>query len=277
METVLIIGGDRRSYYLAMFLRKKGYDISCLDVPGAPADICQEGIDYGRYDTIILPVPVTKDGKNINCPHKVIDMDEIIGTLNRLNSLCGGVIPEQLVHACYEADVFCYDFMKDDQVAVKNAVATAEGAVMEAFLMSDKNIEGSKCLVSGFGRCGRVLADKLNCFGAEVTVMIRSEEAYKKVQSFGYRPMYFSDYKRCAESYDYCFNTVPAMVIGSDIIKHMPPDIVIIDIASKPGGCDFACLEKHGIKYRHSLGIPGRYSPEASGRILAEACIAKGI
>lgn len=277
MKTVLIIGGDRRNYYLAVYLKDMGYEVACLDVPGAVGNMCVDRMEYGRYDTIILPIPVTKDGKNINCPHITMGLNEIIKTLNSLNSLCGGLIPEHIVNACYEADVFCYDFMKDDQVASRNAVATAEGAVTEAFLMSDKNIEGSKCLVAGFGRCGRVLADKLNCFGAEVTVMIRSEDAYKKVKCFGYKPIYFKDFKKLNEKYDYCFNTVPALVITADMIKQMPSDIVIIDIASKPGGCDFAYLDKHGIKYRHSLGIPGRYSPDSSGHILAEACLAKGI
>lgn len=277
MKTVLIIGGDRRNYYLAICLADMGYEVRCMDVPGITGDMSCDSLEYGRYDTVILPIPVTKDGKNINCQHAVISIDEITGIINSVGAICGGLIPDCLVNVSYESDVFCYDFMKDDVVAAKNAVATAEGAVTEAFLMSDKNIEGSRCLVCGFGRCGRVIADKLKCFGAEVTVMIRSEEAYEGVYNFGCSPLYFKDFKKNKTRFDYCFNTVPAPVVTADIIKQFSPDIVIIDIASGSGGCDFAYLDKHGIRYRHSLGIPGRYSPETSGRILGEAIIAKGI
>ena len=43
-------------------------------------------------------------------------------------------------------------------------------------MMSDINIENSKCLVTGYGRCGRVLAQKLLRMGAEVKVTDRSVE-----------------------------------------------------------------------------------------------------
>ena len=44
-------------------------------------------------------------------------------------------------------------------------------------------------------------------------------------------------------------NTVPAPVVTRVIIKELPRDAYILDIASKPGGTDFACAK--AVSYTH--------------------------
>ena len=60
--------------------------------------------------------------------------------------------------------------MKMDDVAIYNAIATAEGAIMEAIKMQPINLHKSRCLVLGYGRCAKVLAAKLKGMDAQVTV-----------------------------------------------------------------------------------------------------------
>ena len=60
--------------------------------------------------------------------------------------------------------------MKDESIAVFNAVATAEGAILEAMLHKQTNIHHSRTLVLGYGRCGKVLSEKLKGLSAHVTV-----------------------------------------------------------------------------------------------------------
>jgi dipicolinate synthase subunit A len=90
----------------------------------------------------------------------------------------------------------------------------------------------------------------------------------------GYKAVNFDEFNGLGD-FNYCFNTVPAMVLTEELLKEFSSDIVIIDIASRPGGTDFSCCDRLGITHRHSLGIPGRYSPDTSGKILAEAFIKK--
>ena len=63
-------------------------------------------------------------------------------------------------------------------------------------------------------------------------------------------------------------NTVPAPVVTRVIIKELPRDAYILDIASKPGGTDFACAKEFGIRADLVLGIPGKYAPKESAYIL---------
>ena len=45
----------------------------------------------------------------------------------------------------------------------------------------------------------------------------------------------------------------------------------ILDIASKPGGTDFACARECGIRADLALGLPGKYAPKESAYILDRA------
>ena len=47
-------------------------------------------------------------------------------------------------------------------------------------------------------------------------------------------------------------------------------DILIIDLASVPGGVDFAAAKDKGIEAVWALSLPGKYAPESAGAIIAD-------
>ena len=54
--------------------------------------------------------------------------------------LFGGCINEEIRHECEQKEIKAFDFMKMDDVAIYNAIATAEGAIMEAIKMQPINL-----------------------------------------------------------------------------------------------------------------------------------------
>lgn len=288
---VFVVGGDDRQYYLATELWKKGFRIACygmekleeLEFVKSPKTLELGMIDN---DVILLPVPILQDNLQIKSKEKNILLKELERNLRKGQILFGGKIPESLKEVCKEKQTIFIDYMELEEIARRNAVATGEGAIMEAMRLSRINIQGSNCLVIGFGRCGEVLAEKLSGLGAEVTVMARSEEARNKGEFCGYKT---SDMfktiigktnittKNKIPEYQFIFNTVPALIIDKTVIdsisnsgnKEESP--IIIDIASAPGGVDFDYCKKKSIEAGLYLGIPGKYAPKTSGVILAGA------
>ncbi len=281
MKPVYIIGGDKRSCYMALYFADKGYDVYFMDLCDSKQLAIRGCIEISDireiHGIMILPVPISKDMVYINSISSNISLSDIISMAANCDMVCGGVIPDILVNECKRNNVICYDFMKDDEVACKNAIATAEGAIFDAFTGRDINICGSSSLVTGYGRCAKPLAQRLKCFGSHVTIAARSSKARAEAEAAGYDVVDFTKMAENASSYDFCFNTVPALVVKEDFLKAVSSDILIIDIASKPGGVDFDYCNQYGINYKYSLGIPGKYSPDTSGRILAEAVIMKGL
>jgi dipicolinate synthase subunit A len=279
-----VIGGDMRCRYMAEYLGKMGNTVKCLYVQGINSSMENIEIIDNIQDAdgvLVLPVPVSKDGENIfnNINDEVqnhnIRIEDIIKILPNAEAVCGGVIPASITKACKQQHITCYDYMKDDDVACKNAVATAEGAILEAFALSNINIDGSNSLVTGYGRCAKALAARLKAWNSNVTIMARTREACEEAEAVGYGSILLNskemNFYGGWKHFDFCFNTIPAFVLDHHILSRFSKQIVVIDIASKPGGTDFDYCEQEGIRFKHSLGIPGRYSPETSGIILAEA------
>ena len=150
-----------------------------------------------------------------------------------------------------------YDFFKKE-----NAVPSAEGAIYKFMSMFDKTVCGSEIAIVGFGCIGQVLYKMLLGLGAFVSVYARGDKK-------GTRPI--EELKNTC--FDAIINTVPAKVITYDILCSFPRKPIIIDLASRPGGVDFAAAESLGITCVHELGIPGRYAPETAGCVLKNTVI----
>ena len=88
-----------------------------------------------------------------------------------------------------ERGLVASDYLKREELAVKNAAVTAEGAVCLAMEELPYTIDQTPVLVIGYGRIGRLLAKKLGALGAKVTVAARSLEARTWAQTEGRRPI----------------------------------------------------------------------------------------
>ena len=254
-DTIIYVT-DQRQKYLADMLEMEQQNCGNIN-----------SIDYSRVGNIIFPTPFAR---------AKFDDGEIeklkINIINNNIAVWGGVLPE-----CFPGVDRGCDFMKDETVIEQNAIVTAEAAASIAIQKSLHCVNGSKVLVSGFGRCGKAVARIFSAMGAKVMVMARREQARDEAESLGYETAGFDDpAKACYETL-FLINTVPAKVIDENIIRLLQKDALIIDIASKPGGCDFEAAKRYQINCTHALGLPGIYCPKTSAGILYDCLKRKGM
>lgn len=232
-------------------------------------DAAEAGKLLESCSQIVLPTPVAKLEKY----KKVSDFlkEELIKKENTGKIVFGGAFTEGW--RCFlEGGKIAYtDLMQDETVAVKNADITAEATVAEILKYSDYSIRGQKIIVTGYGRCGRALANLLHAMGAKVTVLARNVTVRKQARQEGHVAVDFSYGPEEVYGARTIVNTVPATVLREPMIKEMHPDTIILDIASRPGGVDLAAAEAHGITVIPALGLPGIYTTRSSAKILAEA------
>ena len=155
-------------------------------------------------------------------------------------------------------------------MAVRNAVLTAEGAIYEAMKRSPGQLSGISSLVLGYGRCGRVLAQRLKGLNVRVTVAARKEVARVQAVSDGIEAIALTELTKHAGGFSLIYNTIPAPVLGKEVIRKLNRRCLILDLASRPGGTDFEEAVKAGIQAVLLPGIPGKYAPESAGEILAD-------
>lgn len=66
------------------------------------------------------------------------------------------------------------------------------------------------------------------------------------------------------------FNTVPSRIFDSEVLNATDEGILFVDLASVPGGVDFASAKSKGIDAVWALSLPGKYAPESAGNIIAD-------
>ncbi len=271
MHQFLIMGGDSRQICLNRLLSQAGARTRFYyDRPSSPFSL-REAMENSHI--ILCPVPFTKDGKTVYSENSLpgLEIHTFTACLKNTHILFGGNIPSSVRERCDSLSIPCHDFMQMEDVAWKNAVATAEGAVAEAIALSPRNLYRSRCLVFGYGRCASILADRLKGMGASVTVAGRDASQLVRAHCLGYDTCLLKELETIIGEFDFIFNTIPSLVLDAALAKQLQENAAVIDIASAPGGVDFQALERLNIRARLCPGLPGRYSPLSSAIILYEA------
>lgn len=265
-----VIGADRRQFYLARHLADCNNQVFTYALGRQPpksaylvsVETVAEAI--GSADIVIAPVL-----RNENVLSDA-DLQAVVENMTKEQYFFAGCIPTCVLRNLAQKSVRVYDWMKDAKMAYYNTIATAEGAVAEAISHSAVNLRRSRCAVLGYGKCGKAIADYLSRMLCVVDVFSEEEQETAQAQIVAEKAGDLELFAREAETYDFLFNTIPAMVIKKEILKKLKEQVTIIDIASAPGGVDYPEAEQMGRNARLCPGLPGTYAPQSSAEAIAE-------
>ena len=251
--------------HVADFLQDAGFEVYIcgFEKYGILKHKCVKPENINQFKTIILPLPTSKDLKNVYMPFSECALSlEYIEQICKDCAVFGGNI--KLNHNNYT------DYYECEELNILNAVPTAEGAIYTAIQNGDVTIYNSNCLIIGNGRIGKILSDRLCALKANVTVSARKESDIAFIKASGYTAVETKNIKNYINTFDYIFNTVPALVLTENIISRCKKDAIIIDLASMPGGTDFNAAKKLNIKSVHALSLPSKVAPKTAAKFIAE-------
>lgn len=276
-----IIGGDTRQIYLLLKLMESG--ASCISYGLSKEEMQQifrqsscgykcckcatspvEAITAAKC--ILGPIPLCQDCY-INSKER-LKASELLNLMQPDQSLFAGCIDASLKSRLEQKGIYCRDYMKAEEISLYNSIATAEGILAEAITSYPYNLHKRKCLVIGYGRCGKTLADKLKGLGTSVTICARKSEVLSYADCLGYEGIHTESLKDLIHDYDLIFNTVPHLILTSEILRKVSARSHIYDLASKPGGVDWLAAKSLGLHAASCLGLPGKYAPAASADAL---------
>ena len=275
---IAVLGGDERELILVSELVKRG---ATVVVAGFP----REKVCHGAFvvnsveeacrgiEVLILPLPGTNDKGVIRAVYaeQEIQLTEMaIAGISKNGLVIIGSARKFLKEWTTKYSLNLLEIVEMDDIAILNSIPTAEGAVQIAMEETDITIHGSKTCVIGFGRVGITMARTLKALGSDVTVVARNPGQLARAYEMGCNRAGFDDLHEIMNHTDIVFNTVPIMILDSGILKYANPDVLIIDLATQPGGTDFEAANTFGLKAILAPGLPGRVAPVYAGKILAE-------
>ncbi len=274
-----VIGGDLRIVKLVEMLAKDGNRIKAYGLEEAEelkginlnhVVLCEK-MEQAMQDAkiVIAPIPLTSDGKEVRTPfskHRIQIQDLLANSYQK--TVMAGSIKQEIYAIAKKHEVEIIDLMESEELAILNAIATAEGAIEEAMKATSKTIQGSKVLILGFGRIGKVLAKKMQALSANVTVAVRKQEDKAWLEAYSYKSTDIHQLQENLSQYDMIINTVPHLLLTTENLQYVDKECLLMDLASKPGGMDQRAIEEMKLKFIWALALPGKVAPVTSAEYI---------
>ncbi len=276
-NTFAIIGGDKRQSYLAEMLLRNGFPVrvfgNSFTENTDTLELALEGSDI-----LLLPFPLSPDGIYLNSsPKREIPLDELFAKAAQygIKRVFGGAINPTVREKLEPLGFETTDYGKNESLLLGNALCTAEGAIEIAMRELPTTIHGSKTVVLGYGRIGRMLALRMKALGADVSAVARKPADRALMETDSVTPFSFSQLECALKNAALIYNTVPSQVIDEYHLSRIDPDTLIIDLASAPGGVDVNAAKKLGIRVIWALSLPGKTCPKTAADIIKRAILSE--
>lgn len=256
--TVAFLGGDARMRLLARMLEAEGRRVVSWGLEGAPEP--RAFCDALRAERVILPLPMEQDGKLTGTELTTM---EVLRALRPAQRIYAGGVRRETAEAARALGLHLTDYLAREELSVRNAIPTAEGALETAMRLTGFTLHGAPCLVLGFGRIGKLLAHDLAALGARVTVSARKLSDLAWIDAFGYASLPMRQLSGALGAYRVVFNTVPHEVLDGALLEELPPECLLIELAGA-SGFDLTAVERLHLRYCRAGGLPGRVAPETA-------------
>ena len=264
-KAVLLAGGDRRSTELARLLAARPeFLVFALDLgEGLPRP--EEGF---QADILILPVPATSDGVCLKAPQagEKLPIETALSYLKPGGKVYGGLTGagKGIPALCAERGAAFADFLADETFTRLNAEATAE--IMLALLILDLPVclPEAEVVVLGGGRIAKGLARRVLGCGAGWTPAARNPAQRAEAEAFGAETAPLDRLSDILPGADAVLNTIPAPVVDGETAARIPPEALVYELASAPGGFTPEALRIRAVK--PALSLPGKYAPLSCAR-----------
>ncbi len=252
---LIALGGDSRMNGLLRAARRAGF--ACRHV--LTMEELKESTE--RTAAVVLPWPRSFAGEAVS--GTAMEKEAVLRCLPPCDVLMAGGLNARDVPG---ADLLV-DPSRDEAFLTFNAKLTAEGAIA-ALLGSSGAIIGKTCLITGFGRIARALAQRLIALEAFVIVCARNEGQMQLAHRMGAHPVPLAQIAAAGAQADIVINTVPARIFTGEVLAQMKPGLRFIELAGVPYGADPEQAASLCVSMEIMGGLPGKYAPEQAGEAL---------
>lgn len=269
----LVVGGDLRNVELANLLKEDGKIVYTYGMNVNSSEALEKIVE--DIEVVIGPIPFSRDGLTVNSTFiesKILIKDLFEKMKGKI--LIAGNISEDVKKLAKIYNIEVIDVMKSEKLAVLNTIATAEGTIELMIANTDTIIFDSNVLILGFGRVAKTLANRLKGLVKSITCASREDDELAWIEVYGYEKLDLKDFvkcqesKKCLENYKVIINTIPSMILDAEKLQYVNKEVLLIDLASNPGGIDKEETKKQGLKLIHALGLPGKVAPKSSARFI---------
>ncbi len=259
---ILIVTADKRQIYMTERLKETGFDCTFYKPDLTLSD------NERQFDAVVFALPSVKFSR-VNCEYDV-RLESILSLVKKGGYVFSAMADGPFRKAVEDGELENFDYYSREELVISNAYLTAEGVLELVLVNSEVSLRNLKILVTGYGKTGEAIADVLSRNHASVTVAARKEKDRTRAKCRNMQSLSFSEIEKCAGDFDFVINTVPAEVIGRNLLTEFRSDCIFLEIASKPYGIEISAAEKQNKKVIIASSLPGKYVAKSAGVFIAD-------
>jgi dipicolinate synthase subunit A len=262
-----MLGGDKREQEIARCAAATGAVVRAHGFPWPEAGI--PGVKHLSDPAAVLagarfalfPIPGIAASGALFAPAApapiIPDRAMLAGMAPRAHIILGWADKNLKAH-CDALSIKLHEYEWDRSLMLQRTPAIVEGLLRIVIENSEITIHDAQACVVGQGTIGAVLARYLVALGAHTHVAARNPEQRSAAYVAGATPHTLEELPALAPTLDFVFSTVPARVLGEDVLARLPKSALIVDLAAPPGGVDFDAAKRLGLRAIWGRGLGSR-------------------
>lgn len=269
---IAIVGGDEREQEIARLAAGTGAQVRACGWP--PPDAAVPGLETFQdaaqamrgADYALFPVPGIASDGSLYAPKSpgIIPDETLLAELGDGAHIILGSADDRLRAAAGALGIPLHEYEGDPELMLLRAPAIVEGALQKAIENTQVTIHAASVAVVGQGNIGSQLTRTLVLLGARVHAAARNPVQRAAAFALGASPLPLEDLAALAPQLDMLFSTVPAPIVGRELLEKLPAGTLVMDLAAPPGGVDLAAAQELGLTAMWARGL-GRRAPVTVG------------
>lgn len=262
-----MVGGDRREQEIARRAAATGAAVQAHGFPwpqqGIPgvtlSPTPQDALAGAHYG--LLPIPgLAADGALFApaAPRPITLGVEYLEAMAAGAHLILGAADSRLRAAAAQAGVGIREYEDDRELMLRRGPAIVEGAVGRIIELTEITIHNAAVGLVGQGTIGSLLTRTLVLLGARVLVAARSPVQRAAAEAMGASAVPLDQLPDHAHRLNMLLSTVPAPVVGEEVLRRLPSNSLVMDLAAPPGGVDLDRATHLGLRTCWARGLGDR-------------------
>jgi len=241
---IAVVGGDEREQEIARLAAATGAVVRAFAFPWPEAGItgvtpvadarsALEGADFALF-----PIPGMSSDGSLFATEKVVPDKDMLSVLKPGAHIILGTADSALRAVAAELGIGLHEYESDTELMLLRMPAIVEGAIKIVIENTSVTIHNADIAVVGYGNIGRLLTRTLVLLGARVYLFARNPVQRADAFAVGARSAPLEELIAVAPSLDILLSTVPAPIVGSDVLDALPTHAFVADLSAPPGGVD---------------------------------------
>ncbi len=265
--TIGMLGGDKREQEIARRAALTGAEVRAHGFPWP-----EQGVPDVKYlndpaavlkgaKFALFPIPgISANGALFapTAPAPIVPDYAMLSSMAPRAHIILGWADKSLKTHAQALSIGLHEYEWDRSLMLQRTPAILEGLLKIVIENTAITIHNSTACVVGQGTIGAVLTRYLVALGAHTHIAARNPEQRAAAFVAGATPHLLEELPELAPRLDFIFSTVPARVVGEDVLSRLPKSALIVDLAAPPGGVDFDAAKRLGLLAIWGRGLGSR-------------------